>query len=302
MKRTINYLLTCVAIASLGFVAACSDDDDDSLPPIDGYNNSDEVASSNLVAHWPFNDTNNESKSGTAPSETFGNVGFTDGVLGRALQLNKGALVFPSITAIGGENSLSNYTVSMWVNVKNNKGTDNAFSTFFGIFPTANTDFWGNLSLSAETSWFPATGPVGDTLVLKTNYASLNDDNSVNMQDNRPDPKGNPPVGVFKAAGTWAHFVVRFNGSTHKLEIFGNGTSIGAYNDRGANTGPLVMRVPAQPVFGSLATSEVGFESAPARPDWQTLATASIDDVRVFNTPLSEAEIKALYNLGVAGR
>jgi hypothetical protein len=301
MKRALNYILALLAISSVAFFTACSDDDD-SLPPIDGYNNSDEVASSNLVAYWSFDDTNAEAKSGSAPANTYGSVGFTDGQIGRALQLNKGALVYPSIAAIGGANSLSNYTVSMWVNVKNNQGTDNAFSTFFGIFPTGNADFWGNLSMSAETGWFPATGPVGDTLVLKTNYVSENPDESVNSQDNRPDPRGNPPVGVFKAAGQWAHFVVRFNGTTHMLEIFGNGTSIGAYNDRGVNTGPLVMRVPAVPVFGSLSTSDIGFASAPAKPDWQVLATALIDDVRVYNTALANNEITALFNLGTAGR
>jgi hypothetical protein len=206
--------------------------------------------------------------------------------------------VYPSIAAIGGANSLSNYTVSMWINTKNN---GSAFSTYFGIFPTANTDFWGNLSLSAETGWFPERAEA-DTLVLKTNYMSLNGDGSTNGQDNRPDPRGNPPVGVFKGAGQWTHFVVRFNGTTHMLEIFANGASIGAYNDRGANTGPLVMRTPAQAVFGSLATSDIGFASAPEMPGWQKLATATIDDVRVFNTSLSNAEITALYNLGVAGR
>lgn len=300
MKRTLNFLFAMTAVASLAFVAACSDDDDDnSLPPIDGYNNSDEVAKDNLVAYWSFDDTNNEVKSNTAPEDTYGDVSFTDGQIGRALSLDEGAIVYPSIAAIGGATSLSNYTVSMWVNVKNN---GSAFSTFFGIFPTDNTDFWGNLSLSAETGWFPETGPVGDTLVLKTNYVSLNEDGSTNSQDNRPDPRGNPPVGVFKQAGQWAHFVVRFNATTHMLEIFGNGTSIGAYSDRGANTGPLVMRTPAQAVFGSLSTSEIGFESAPQRPEWQVLATAMIDDVRVFNTPLANAEITALYNLGTAGR
>jgi hypothetical protein len=301
MKRALNYILALVAISSFAFFTACSDDDE-SLPPIDGYNNSDEVASSNLVAHWSFDDTNNEAKSGSAPANTYGTVGFTDGQVGRALQLTKGALVYPSIPAIGGANSLGNYTVSMWVNVKNNGGAEAAFTTFFGIFPTATTEFWGNLSLSAETSWFPATGPVGDTLVLKTNYLSLNGDGSLNGQDNRSDPRGEPPVGVLKAAGQWVHFVVRFNATTHLLEIFGNSASIGAYNDRGVNTGALVMRTPAVPVFGSLATTNVGFSSSQEQPSWQTLATASVDDVRVFNTALSNAEITALFNLGTAGR
>jgi hypothetical protein len=295
MKKTMNYLAGGAAMLALVF-GGCSKSD--TLPAIDGYNGSNDVAATNLVAHWTFDDTNNEAISSKAPSNTYGTVGFTTGQIGKALLLTEGALVYPSIDKIGGANSLSNYTVSMWLNTKNN-GT--AFSTFFGLFPTANTDFWGNISMSAETSWFPARSDA-DTLTLKTNYISLNPDNSTNGQDNRPDPRGNPPVGVFKGAGVWSHFVARFTASTHMLEIFANGTSIGAYSNRGTNTTEMVMRTPVQAVFGSLATSEIGFATAPARPSWQVLATATIDDVRVYNTSLAEKDITALYDLGKAGR
>lgn len=301
MKRKINYLLSGLLIGCFAFFASCDDDNsgDNDLPPIDGYNSSDEVASDNLVAHWTFDDTEQEAISGMDPEGTYGTVGFRDGQLGRALDLNAGALVYPPIEAINQENSLSNYTVSSWVNVMNN-GT--AFTTFFGLFPTDNEDFWGNLSLSAETGWFPPENGAGDTLVLKTNYLSLNDDGTTNSQDNRPDPRGNPPVGVLEASGEWVHFVVRFTASSHMLEIFANGESIGAYSNRGENTTELVMRTPVQAVFGSLSTSNIGFTMAPEMPAWQVLATAGVDDVRVFNTSLSDAEITALYNLGSAGR
>jgi len=56
-----------------------------------------------------------------------------------------------------------------------------------------------------------------------------------------------------------------------------------------------------RPVFGSLTHSDIGFTSAPAR-SFNVLANASIDDVRVYNTTLSDAEIVALFNLGKAGR
>jgi hypothetical protein len=303
MKRAIKYLLTGMVVGSLTMFMSCDDDDnvndDDGLPPIDGYNNSNEVAEDNLVAHWTFDDTQNERLSDTGPSNTFGSATYTGGKLGRALMLDSGALVYPSIDALNAADALGNYTVSMWTNLRNN---GSAFTTLFGLFPSDNADFWGNLSLGAETGWFPADGPEGDTLVLKTNYMSLNDDGSTNGQDNRNDPRGTPPVGVLEESGNWIHYVVRFNGSTHLLEIFANGESIGAYNDRGANTGPLVMRTPVQAVFGSLSTQDIGFANAPMQPDWQTLARASVDDVRVFDTALSDAEITALFNLGEAGR
>jgi hypothetical protein len=297
MKKSIYYLMT-MFIAAATFVFVSCDNDDDELPPIDGYNNSNEVASSNLVAHWTFDDTHTERISSTAPANTYGTVAFTSGQIGKALQLTQGALVYPSIAQIGAANSLGNYTVSLWVNVNNN---GSSFTTLFGIFPEGVTEPWGNLSSSVETGWFPAR-PAGDTLVLKANYLSQNSDGSLNGQDNRNDPRGKPPVGLIKTSGQWTHFVVRFDGTTHKLEVFANGTSIGAYNDRGANTGPLNMRVPARAVVGSLAASDIGFAGAGARGDWMKMATADIDDIRVYKTALADAEITALYNLGVAGR
>ncbi|MCE2993973.1 MAG: hypothetical protein ACK5RG_16040 [Cyclobacteriaceae bacterium] len=306
MKKTIYYFLSSVAAVTLMTFAGCSSTDNE-LPKIDGFNNSNEVASTNLKAHWTFDDTNNERLSSTAASNTYGTVGFETGRIGKALKLTKGALAYPNIAAINTADALANYTVSMWVKINNKKGTTSeGYTMLFGLFPdglTANTtgDFmWGNLDMSVETSWFaPKTTP--DTLVLKSRFIIKNADGSINGQDNRPDPRGNPPIGVFKQSGTWVHFVARWNATTHQFDLFGNGVSIGAYNDRGT-TGALRMNVPCRAVFGNGATKEVGFANNPDQQTWSPMATASIDDVRVFNTVLTQAQITALYNLGVAGR
>jgi len=306
MKKTIMYFVSGIITASVLTFAACSDDEE-TLPPIDGFNNSNEVAASNLKAHWTFDDTNNERLSSAAPNGTFGTVGFETGQIGKALKLTKGALSFPEIAAINTADALANFTVSMWVKIDNNKGAANeGYTMLFGIFPsglTAGTvgDFmWGNIDMSVESTWFkPSATP--DTLVLKGRFVIKNADGSINGQDNRPDPKGNPPVGVFKQSGQWVHFVSSWNATTHQFQLFGNGVSIGAYNDRGT-TGALRMNVPARAVFGNGATKEVGFPNNPDQQTWSPMATASIDDVRVFNTALSQAEITALFNLGKAGR
>jgi hypothetical protein len=299
MKKPIKFLLTGLAAVSALALGSCGDDDGAKLPPIDGYNNSGEVAATNLVAHWSFDQNNNEVLSGTAPANTYGTVSTTTGMIGNALQLNQGTLVYPSIAKIGAANSLADFTISLWANVKNN-GT--GFTSLFGIIPTAVTEPWGNLGANVETGWFPASGPVGDTLVLKANYLSLNGDGSLNGQDNRNDPRGKPPVGVLKSSGKWVHFVIRFNSTTHKLQVFGDGVSIGAYDDRGANTIALNMRTPALAVIGSLAASDIGFAGAGERGSWMPMATASIDDIRIYNTAIPDKDITALFNLGTAGR
>ena len=310
MKKTINYLLTSVALVAMLVFNGCKKDE--TLPQIDGFNNSNEVAATNLKAHWTFDDTNKEDISGIIPlagaAGTFGTVGFETGQIGKALMLTKGALRYPNITALNTADALANYTVSMWVKIKNNAGTPaEGYSMLFGLFPdglTPNTtgDFmWGNINMAAETSWFKGSNATPDTLVLKGQFVIKNADGSINGQDNRPDPRGKPPVGVLKGTGEWVHFVTRWDAATHKFHVFGNGSSIGAYTDRGT-TGALRMNVPCSPVFGNGATKLLGFPNNPDQQTWSPMATASIDDVRVFNAALSDKDITALYNLGKAGR
>ena len=308
MKKTIKYFIAGgVALSMLSLVTLVSCGDDPStLPKIDGYNNSNEVAAENLKAHWTFDDTNEEDISGTNPlagvAGTFGTVGFEDGQIGQALKLDSGALVYPPITALNTASALGNFTVSMWVYVKNNGGSDReGFTSFFGLFPETGGDFiWGNIALTAETSRWPATGPVGDTMQINAHIVTINPDLSNNRQDNINDPRADPPVGVFKPSGTWFHYVLRWNATDHQLQIFGNATSIGRFDDRGT-TPALVMRVPCKAIFGSLASQDLGF-AANATRSFNPMATASIDDVRVFNTALDDLEITALFNLGTAGR
>ena len=298
--RKTSMLMIATVLFGTVLIISCGKDEVASLPPIGGYNSSNDVATTNLLANWTFDGTNNERISGTAPKNTYGGVAFTGGVTstGQALNLTGGALVYPVIPNLNKADALGSYTLSMWINLKNNKTT---FTSIFGIFPTAGTDVFGNLSAGAETGWFAASA-TADTLVLKANYKSLNADGSFNGQDNRPDPKGTPPVGVFKGAGVWSHFVIRFDAATNKLQIFGNGNSIGAYNDRGKNTVALNMVTPSQVVIGSLASSEIGFTQGSVLPSWTSKGTFALDNVRVYNKPLSDGDITSLYQLELAGR
>lgn len=294
MKKTI-YSMFAGALA-LTAITFSSCDNEEKLPQIDGYNNSNEVAKDNLKAHWTFDNTNNERLSSTAPSQTVGGTGFTTGQIGKALQLTKGAVVYPEIAAINTVDALPNFTVSMWVNVSGTKRVaGGGFTSFFGIIPTS-TDFWGNIQACAETSRHL---PSSDTLELKNYLNTTLPDGSQSGQDNVALKNGDKGA-YFMGANRWAHYVMTWDATTHKFEIYGDGVAVGGYTDRGT-TPVLKMRVPAKAVFGSMASSDIGFPGA-TRPDWAPLATASIDDVRVYNTVLSQAEITALFNLGTAGR
>jgi hypothetical protein len=295
MKK-VNYLIASALTVSALLVFSCKDDEP--LPKIDGYNNSDEVAEANLVAHWSFDDNNNEVISNTAPTNTYGTVGSTEGQIGDALQLSKGVLVYPAISAINSPNALNNFTVSMWVNVSGNKKTANeGFTAFFGLIPTGVTDIWGDIVAAAETGRHL---PSSDTLELKNLLNTHPTTGGNSLQDNVALKNGDQGA-YFMGANRWAHYVMRWDATTHKFHIFADAQDVGGYTDRGT-TGSLIMATPVQAVFGSLASKEIGFTGAPNQQSWNPWATASIDDVRIYNTALSNAEITALFNLGTAGR
>src|SRR5258708_6276799 len=294
MKKTINYLFVSVGITAALLVGSCSKKE--TLPAIDGYNNSNEVGKANLVAHWTFDGTNNEAISNTAAS-TYGTVGFATGQIGQALKLTQGALVYPALAAFADANSLNNFTISLWINVDGTKGTTGAFTSFFGLIPTNVSDIWPDICANAETSQHK---PGSDTLALKNLLNThIAGPSTNNYQDNLANGSNSSPW--FLGGNKWSHYVMRWDATTHQFYIFGNAVSVGSYTDRGT-TGVEVMNVPVKPVFGSLPASDLGFASGPTRQSWFPMATAMIDDVRIFNTALAEKDITALYDLGKAGR
>ncbi len=296
MRNTTNFLK--VGAIALGVMAFGSCSNDDELPPIDGYNNSNEVAATNLVAHWTFDSDNNERISGTAPSNTYGTVTTTTGQVGGALQLNKGVIKFPPIAAINTANALNNFTVSLWVNVTNNKGTTSSgFTALFGLVPAGVTDIWGDIMACAETGRHL---PTSDTLELKNFQITHPAGVGQIVNDNIAEKSGDRGQ-YFMGAKKWIHYVLRWDASTNNYHIFANGTDVGAHTKRNEG-GNQVMAVPVHAVFGSLASKETGFPGAPNQQDWNPFATAGIDDVRIYNNALTNAEITALFNLGTAGR
>jgi hypothetical protein len=293
-----KFLYFCmVAVLAAGFTVGISScgDDEEKLPPIGGYNNADEVGASNLVAKWSFDGNLTEAKSSKNPTSTVGNT-FGTGIKGQAVTLNNGYLKY-AISLAG--NSLPSWTISTWVNMAN---TGDSFTQILGLSETNSPDIWGNINLNCETGWFPTTSDTLTPKVLMRPYIS----NDYRGQDNRPDPKGTPPVGVFKQAGKWAHIAARWDQSSNKLQIFGNGVLISnpAWEVRSFNQAPIgatTFKNTDIVLFGSLCSSETGTYRDPL-PSWSKLYKGSIDETRIYSKALSDADITSLYQLELVGR
>jgi hypothetical protein len=288
MKRKTNYKLMFAALAAASIMSACNNKNEDVvLPPIGGYNNSNEVAAANLKAYWDFDGNQNEIKSGTASSSS-ARVSYTTGIKGQAIKLDSGFVFYNSIPALNG---MTTFSVSSWVQTKNSQAPGFT-SMIFQLTKPSST--FGNINLGMETGWRPVNN---DTLVIHGWYT----DPANGLQDNRNDPFGTPAVGVVKdtAANHWVFLTLTCDNSNPvNFLVYANGVSVGAYNQRGPNVYTPVT--PSSVVIGGWINNVPG---QPHTADtWPHAFVGSIDQVRVYNKALTPSEISSLYQLEKAGR
>jgi hypothetical protein len=298
MKHTKNKFRVAVSLAAvLGMtISSCENKDgiNDYKPtrPIGGYNSSSEIMPDALVAHWTFEAGSKEEKSGaTAAAEN--NATYGAGKKGNAVNLNHGYLAFNEITAL---NTLPSYTISAWINIANNKGTaaegaSNIFTMTRDQSPTAH-EWAGNINFMMENSWY---GAASDTLLVKALNVT-NVGGNASWQDSRNDPpKGGAQA--FLGAKKWAHVVITWNGGNNKLLVYGNGQKISNPDWETRSGGPLTLFTPTRPIIGAWGTNVKG------TPDgWQQKFLGSIDELRVYNVPLTASDVNSLYKLENLGR
>lgn len=306
-KRTLKpilQILTFGGIFSVLVAGNCNKNDDAPLPPIGGYNNSNEVAAGNLKAHWSFDGTLNERISGTASSANL-RSSFVAGQKGQAVKLDSGYVLYPTIAAMNSD--IGSFSVSTWIYTQN-QGTGSRPTGVFGLtLGTANQTDWndGPILLSLENGR-PVT--YNDTLVLKTNIATtkggvlLKGDNINDFGVRETDFK------TVKGANKWTHVVARWDGAGSFIDFYANGIRVSNNNFRfretgGIGFGNMTIKPGAntQVLFGGYPNTTNGFPLS-ALQGFQGLFRGNIDETRFYNKALTDSEIDALYKLELAGR
>lgn len=290
-------------------ITSCKDKKGDVvLPPIGGYNTSNDVAATNLKAHWTFDGNANESISSTAPSTSL-RSSFVAGIKGQSVKLDSGYILYPTIAALSGTN-LGSVTVSMWINT-DNQGNGSRPTGVFAL----------TLGSAAQTDW--NSGPVNmylengrpvtydDTLVLHAAIATYGSGGRVGG-DNIND-YGTRETDFKTVLGTnkWVQYILRYDGTGSFLDLYANGVLVSNNNFRykytgalpGVGFGPLVLPASTQTqvLVGGFPNDTNGFPMS-AIQGFQGLYRGSIDELRYYDKALSPDEITALYQLELAGR
>lgn len=301
-----NRFIAAFLVFSVLLTACKKDGNPNKLPPVspkdyegkvDGFVSSDEIYPQNLVAYWSFDGTNNEMKTGTAPTAAAGASFFDGGVRGKALKLNAGYLYYAKQFGAFKKDSLKSFTISEWVQILNN-GSKRTL-----IFQIARPGiFNGDLNFRLNTNSFPATNTTDlkiNPYFITVNGTSTQDNINV-LRDAPGMPNYFPYVTPKIGADVWVHLVVTYNAANGFFDIWANGVKAGAYASRGTGNNLFTAHEPNEVIIGANYNTIPG-KAVDANTDYIAM-TGSIDEIRVFNTVLPDAFIRALYNLGKANK
>lgn len=302
--QAIKIRIAATFLLAATLITSCKKDEVVSLPPIGGFSTADDIASSNLVAHWGFDGNDKEDKTGSTATKTVGAT-YSTGVVGQGLSLTDGYLLYnglaSKLSALG-----TDVTMSIWANVKNNKGTNNEHATAIFLMTGGATINSGTGPLDActaimvETTAFLAKS---DTLRIKSLVGLKHTDGSIRSEDNVNwfglDNISIPGQMVI-TGGKWANYVLVWDNTKKQINMYVNGKL--ATNPEWDDKGGIDS-------FGSFANRNIifgGFMNnaglTTTQETWAKPMTGMIDEARIYSKLLSEAEINALYNFGIAGR
>lgn len=285
--------IACLAIIFAAGSSCKKDGNPNNLPAvnpadydgkIDGYNSSDEVFPQNLIAYWSFDDTKNELVSGTAPGLTANDSYVTGGIRGKALSLAAGYLYYPTQFAKFKTDSLKSWTISSWIKILNN-GSKRTM-----LFQLARpTLFTGNINFALNTQSFPATNTT--TFRIQPTFTTVGGGTQDNLNSVL-----SPTIGMDK----WTHLVLTYDGTTGVFNIWADAVKVGAFPNRGVGTSLYKSWEPSEIIIGS---NYNGIPGKAVNTD-VTFApmTGQVDEIRFYNKTFPDAHIKALYNLGKAGK
>lgn len=296
MKINITRIMrlnTAAAFLCLTLIACKKDGNPNNLPPvnpadydgkIDGYSSSDEVYPGNLIAYWGFEDSKNEMVSGTTPTSSLNDTYVATGVRGKALSLASGFVFFNNQFAKFKTDSLKSWTISAWVRILNN-GSKRTM-----LFQIARPGtLTGSINFILNTQSFPASNAT--TLRIQPTFTTMTGGTQDNLNNNL-----SPAIGMDK----WTHITLTYETTTGIFDIWGNGVKIGGYPSRGVGNNTFKCFEPTQVIIGSnyngIPGMAVNTDATFAR------MTGDVDEIRIYNKALPDAQIKALYNLGKANK
>lgn len=285
--KIMGVLLFGAMLATSLLMTSCGEDEDD---PDAGKIDPNTIATSNLVAHFPFDGNGNERIASLTPSVTTGAT-FVAGRRGQAYQGANNARLLYTLPATSKMKNLTSFSIAMWI--KSPLVTGDPEPTIFEIGKSDDL-YWGNLKLALNRLSATADSLQLKAFFLKTGVEWSGQHISFSRR-------------VF-TTNIWMHLVFQYDAATSKYMIYKNGVKVvtpAGVENRYAGPQPAVG---VQPPLGPLAFANADKINIGAwRPKSEGTATdawmgwflGNLDELRVYDKALTAAEVLSLYQAEV---
>lgn len=323
-QNTIKY----VSGGFLGMLllSGCMDSIDKDNPPIPypsigGYENSDEVASSNLISKLSFENNLLDEKSSISGAVST-KVGYGEGIKGMAYSGSSTESRYAIGQASSAVTDLNDFTIAFWMKSNNTVTPDppGVGKGAQGIFSIVRpTEFWGGINLFIENPDNSKPDRIRLKLGVENGRAGVN-------------WKGQSVIANLDGyKGKWVHVAFVYNSKESKCYVYQDGEPAKnlegfAYSPAGGTLSGYASWFSDDPggidnpkgVAGYGALEMVGtngqvvlgthqFETLPplnngSHQDWAASYAGQLDEFRLYNAALAPADIIALYKLEKDGR
>ncbi len=297
-------LFGAMLVGGLMFTS-CSKDDDggDNNGKVDPTT----IATSNLVAYFPFEDNGNDQIGGMTPSNTATTTStFATGRRGKAFQgsTEKTSGLLYTLPTNSKLKTLKTFSFSLWVKqVPNTIATTDVPEQMVFHLDGKGDWIWGNLFLLQHRNW-----PEGAT-ERDRNYAEMD---CYFWKDDAEAWKGQRGSGWFVdvTAPQWRHIICTYDNSTSMFHAYVNGIHVTAFDGTeymGVNRwqrdgedlplGDLKFNDPQKFAIGAWCDRLAG--TALQDDAWASPFKGLIDELRIYDRALTAIEAKALYDAEV---
>jgi len=237
-----------------------------------------------LKSYWAFE--NSVVDSGELKlSATAKNITYGAGITGQAAKIGTDGYIL--IQDVGDTiKNLGSFTVAWWMNGAPGPVKDGAQ----GIISIANkNEFWGNLEIFLE-NYTNATDPnaVWMKIHMLNGSAATGNGEEWTADDNTK---------MTNVLNKWTHFALTYNASTSKLSLYKDGAPTAVYNKTlgGGNYGAIKFNNVTGMTLGNFSFQTTPTLANHGPEPWAKPFNGSLDQVRIYNKALSDAEVTALF-------
>lgn len=290
MKRFIYF--ACAAALTLSFASCNKNNGDDDQNG--GKTDPSSIATENLVAYIPFDGDGVEKIANITPKTE--KVTFADGRRGQGLKGAEGGYLLYNLPTDSKIRDLKGYSVAFWLKQAAIQNGEVPVPMYFQI--TSGSDhFWGNVSVSGERFYAPS-----DSLYFKNTFRK-----SGVEWESQTVPVTKPSF----VAGKWSHYVIQYDNVKSEFKMYVNGVcpldtekDAGIINRYAGNAdaegnqqalGDLKFLDADKIIIGAWLPKVVDG----ATDEWMGSFTGNMDELRLYDRALTDAEVKALYDAEV---